>query len=342
MKKVFAPLAIAVLLLTGCGEGTGNSEEKAAVKPAQESSKLLMPEVAGLSAARAVALLDDSGIKADFYWPDGKKVLEPGDVDTTVKKSSVQAGTPVSTSQRVSIIFTASEAEMSSQAEAKTQAEAKAMESRYQFTCTTGGSTYADPSPFKANDFRAVWASPAFGTLKECDLAVGGKSSYDNFTLIGNEQSIVNKVAANQGDVSIPSAALVAVYEACTLPPAIDFDTSRGPNNNRVEAIAIAALDLCSDAPFAAELTRIASGLPPAQMGDGTYIVGISIQSGTYQVQLPEGANGIHDCYWERTTAQGGTIANDFISYAPQGPVVSILDGEGFVSERCGNWSRIG
>ena len=152
----------------------------------------------------------------------------------------------------------------------------------------------------------------------------------------------MDKVAANQDDVSVPSMALLDVFVACTPPPSIKFDASRGPNNNRVEAISIAALDLCSDAPFAAELTRIATGLPPARMKDGSYIVGTSIQSGTYQVQVPEGANGVHDCYWERTTAQGGTIANDFVSYAPQGPAVTILDGEGFVSERCGTWSRIG
>ena len=318
MKKILAPLAIVALLLTGCGEGAaGNSGEQATAKPAQTSSQdsgPLMPEIVGLKAAKAVALLRNAGIKADFVGPDGKKFPMAYQADTTVKESSVPAGTPVKAAQRITITFAASEAELLAQAE-----DAK-MAARYEYTCTTGTSTYTDKSAFKAKDFREVWASPAYGTLK----------------------SIVDKVAANQGDVSVPSGALLDVLEACTLPPSIEFDASKGPNNNRVEAIAIAALDLCSDAPFAAELTRIATGLPPAQMKDGSYMVGTSIQSGTYQVQVPEGANGVHDCYWERTTAQGGTIANDFISYAPQGPVVSILDGEGFVSERCGTWSRVG
>lgn len=340
MKKVLVPLAIVMLLLTGCGENVaGNSQEQASSTPTLTSSQdsaPLMPEVVGLKAAKAVALLRNAGIKADFIGPDGEKVPMAYDADTTVKESSVPAGTPVKDAQRVTITLAASEAELLA------QAEAAKLAARYEYTCTTGSSTYTDKSPFKAKDFREVWASPAYGTLKTCDVAVAGGSSFDEFPLIGNEQSIVDTVAANQGDVSIPSGAVRDVLEACTLPPSIEFDTSKGPNNNRVEAIAVAALDLCSDAPFAAELTRIATGLPPAQMKDGSYKVGTSIQSGTYQVQVPEGSNGVHDCYWERTTAQGGTIANDFISYAPQGPIVSILDGEGFVSERCGTWSRVG
>lgn len=341
MKKLLAPLAILILLLTGCGDdaAAGNSEEQVTSKPTQTSSQgsaPLMPEVVGLKAAKAVAALRKTGIKADFVGSDGKTFPMAYQADTTVKEASVPAGTPVEAAQRVTITFVATEAEL------LVQAEAAKMATRFEYTCTTGTSTYTDKSAFKAKDFREVWASPAFGTLKKCDVALAGKSSFDEFSLIGNEQSIVDTVAANQGDVSIPSGALLDVFEACTLPPSIEFDASRGPNNNRVEAIAIAALDLCSDAPFAAELKRIATGLPPAQMKDGTYMVGTSIQSGTYQVQVPEGANGVHDCYWERTTAQGGTIANDFISYAPQGPVVSILDGEGFVSERCGSWKRIG
>ena len=122
-----------------------------------------------------------------------------------------------------------------------------------------------------------TWASPVYGTLKKCDVTVTGVSTFDKFASIGSEQSIVDKVAANQDDVSVPSMALLDVFVACTPPPSIKFDASRGPNNNRAEAIAIAALDLCSDAPFSAELTRIATGLPLARMKDGSYNVGTSI-----------------------------------------------------------------
>ncbi|KRE67762.1 hypothetical protein ASG92_14110 [Arthrobacter sp. Soil736] len=104
-------------------------------------------------------------------------------------------------------------------------------------------------------------------------------------------------------------------------------------------------MKMCPTAPFVAELKRVANGVPPAPkttMTDGTFTVGKDIAEGTYQVQVPKGANGIHDCYWERTAAQGGTIANDFLTFAPQGPVVTIYGGEGFVSKNCGTWTKIG
>lgn len=337
MKKILVPIVVSLLALAGCSQSTAGNSTKQPTSQSVQSSAPAMPEVVGLTASEAVTLLEDAGITADFVGPDGKQVRQPRDANTTVKKASISANTPVRTGQRATIILAASEAELTGKPTTTVKAAP-----RYQFTCTTGTSTYSDPSPFQATDFRAVWASPTFAALKKCDVSVAGKSAFEEFSLVGSEQAIVEKVAANQGDVSIPSGAVLDVYEACTLPPTIDFDASRGPNNNRVEAIATAALDLCGDAPFAEELTRIASGLPPAQMKDGTHRVGVSIQPGIYQVQLPEGSNGVHDCYWERTTAQGDTIANDFITYAPEGPIVSVFDGEGFVSQRCGSWSRIG
>lgn len=85
-----------------------------------------------------------------------------------------------------------------------------------------------------------------------------------------------------------------------------------------------------------------ARATPLNAFGNGTYVVGKDVEPGTYQVQVPRGANGVHDCYWERTTPQGGTIANDFVTFAPQGPIVTVYTGEGFVSERCGTWSKVG
>lgn len=80
---------------------------------------------------------------------------------------------------------------------------------------------------------------------------------------------------------------------------------------------------------------------------DGTYDVtknpssdpsDSQIAPGTYKTIINDGANGIHDCYWERTTAGGKTIANDFVTYAPKGVTVTVKAGEGFVSDGCGAW----
>jgi hypothetical protein len=67
---------------------------------------------------------------------------------------------------------------------------------------------------------------------------------------------------------------------------------------------------------------------------DGTYAVGQEIKAGTYHT-MPD----VHDCYWERTTKHGATIANDFVSYAPKGVVVTIRSTDGgFKSDSCGPW----
>lgn len=80
-----------------------------------------------------------------------------------------------------------------------------------------------------------------------------------------------------------------------------------------------------------------------AQRGfdDGTYEVGgrtakvdaWTIRAGTYRTD-----KRISDCYWERSTSGGSTIANDFVTNAPGGVTVTIRKGEGFKSERCGTW----
>lgn len=69
---------------------------------------------------------------------------------------------------------------------------------------------------------------------------------------------------------------------------------------------------------------------------DGTYEVGKDIKSGTYRTT----PGRVTDCYWERSTGGGTTIANDFVKNAPRGVTVTLRRGEGFTSEGCGNWMK--
>lgn len=68
---------------------------------------------------------------------------------------------------------------------------------------------------------------------------------------------------------------------------------------------------------------------------DGTYEVGKEIKPGRYRT-----AGRVSDCYWERSTGGGDTIANDFVTNAPRGVTVTTRKGEGFKSEGCGSWIR--
>jgi hypothetical protein len=63
------------------------------------------------------------------------------------------------------------------------------------------------------------------------------------------------------------------------------------------------------------------------------------ITPGTYQTTRA----GVSDCYWERTTRGGTTIANDFINFAPGHVVVTVYSSDGgFTSTGCGNWIKVG
>lgn len=58
------------------------------------------------------------------------------------------------------------------------------------------------------------------------------------------------------------------------------------------------------------------------------------IAPGTYSTV----SSGVEDCYWERMSASGSTIANDFLSFVPGNVTVTINSGEGFTSSGCGFW----
>lgn len=93
-------------------------------------------------------------------------------------------------------------------------------------------------------------------------------------------------------------------------------------------------LMLCPKSPRAAEMKTKTSG---NTIDDGDYAVGVDINPGTYRT-----AKGMSDCYWERTTKGGATIANDFVTYAPAGVTVTIRPSDGgFSSEGCGPWKRV-
>jgi hypothetical protein len=69
---------------------------------------------------------------------------------------------------------------------------------------------------------------------------------------------------------------------------------------------------------------------------DGSYAVPKDVRPGTYHTFGPTS-----DCYWERSTDNGKTIANDFISNAQKGVRVTIFASDGgFKSEGCDLWVR--
>ena len=75
--------------------------------------------------------------------------------------------------------------------------------------------------------------------------------------------------------------------------------------------------------------------LTSVKVSDDTKVVGEATEPGTYKTKP-----GLKDCHWARSTG-GDIIANNFVGFAPDGVTVTVYTGEGFISQRCGVWTRL-
>ncbi|MBQ1048490.1 hypothetical protein KBX50_08435 [Micromonospora sp. C51] len=73
---------------------------------------------------------------------------------------------------------------------------------------------------------------------------------------------------------------------------------------------------------------------------EGSHDVGKEIKAGTYETTAHLSGGRVGDCYWERSTDGGRTIANNYITAAKK-VRVTIRSTDGiFTSRGCGNWVR--
>lgn len=191
----------------------------------------------------------------------------------------------------------------------------------YTFSCD-------DPNDFSVpaqtfNSLAEAWASPT----KWTDCTATLNSSYQ---LTATDQAAI-AVDAKSGMSEGGTQDLATMLGLCA-------DTGYQPGDD-IPAVDAAELQgvllLCPSAPQAAQMREVADG---DFMEDGTYVVGKTVKSGTWTTDAK-----VENCYWERTTADGATIANDFVTFAPNGVRVSIQPSDGgFVSQGCGYWHFVG
>lgn len=358
MKQLLTPLAVIAILLAGCSGADSGAESVGIATTIGQVAR--MPDVTGMAFGAARDALLDARIDASFVGPDGETFTTVAVSETTIISTSIEAGSIVPNGTAVTVNVDKSEADInaldnakatakaiavaSESAKAEAAAKAEALAVRYEFTCSTAENNSSDENAPTFHAAADIWKHQDFTAFQGCFVNIAGEDdeSQSHPTLNAQEQDVIDAMAISGGDVSSPVTAYEGILKACSLPPAMDWERSVGLDNARVRAVAIQAAKMCPKAPFIAELQRVADGIPPAAMTDGKYVVGKGIQAGTYQIQLSDGATGVSDCYWERADATGGTIDNDFINFAPQAPTVTVYDGEGFVSERCGTWKKIG
>ncbi|HEX9229519.1 MAG TPA: PASTA domain-containing protein [Arthrobacter sp.] len=298
--------------------------------PSPTRTARAVPDVAGKIFTDARTALSNQGFYATtIVGKDGSKWSNVvPDKTVTVVSTKPAAGTST-TVQDVEVTVSMTQVEFV--AATKAAADAAKLAARYQYLC--GSNPYGTTGTVKFKSFKEVWTSPHYAAADKCIVKVDGKSASDDYTLIPSEQATVDLVAANGGDVSVPSYALDTVLNLCTkLDP--DYADLVHARPDWRKASAKAALALCPDAPHAAILQEV---LTAVKISDGNHIVGGDMQPGTYRTKA-----GISDCYWSRNTGGGNIIANDFVGFAPNGVTVTVRAGEGFESSRCGTWTKIG
>lgn len=342
MKYYLSAFLAATVLatLTACGGPEQTPPSSSSSGPAQSAISLTVPDVAGtkFQETRGTLLKE---FKVTIVGSDGQKwTTSYPDKTVGILSTDPAAGT-VTDSRDLLVKLDVTEDEMeksasaaraTAQASAKEAADAAKLANRYRFTC--GPSPYSTTGVNVYSSLKEVWASKHYPGSDTCTTQIDGVYADSKPGVLPNEQAIVDVVASSGGDASgAPAQTFDKVLRLCAKPPA-DFADQVYAKPEWKKAQAKAALALCPDAPHAAMLQVVVTAV---KVYDGTHIVGKEMDPGTYRTKP-----SAKDCYWSRTTGGGSIIANDFVGFAPDGVTVTVYPGEGFESQRCGVWTKIG
>jgi hypothetical protein len=348
MKRHIPAVLAAILIAdpTACGGGTQQAASSGESAAAAKNSRTV-PDVIGkdLVGARrsdlkdfVVHLFGKDGNKWLGYLPDNVTIVstnpaagsvtDKADIDVTVSVTEAEAAETDKKAQAQ-----ATEAAKKFDAKAQEAAAAAKLAARYTFDCSDTYST-SDGAPGVYKTLKQVWAGPEYKTSRTCRVEIEGKPAYDAKALLPNEQAVADVVVAHGGGTyGSPAGDFGTALELCAKPP-VDHADHVGGRPAAIRADAYGALTLCPDAPHADLLRQVATTIKD---GDGTNVVGKDMESGTYRTRP-----GVKDCYWARSTGGGDIIANNFVGFAPNGVTVTVYAGEGFESQRCGVWTKIG
>lgn len=192
-------------------------------------------------------------------------------------------------------------------------------------------------------DFSKIWdADPLWCQLRDRRLA-GHTNPWKQDQLAAIEQEALD--ASDYGQL----LKLRTLYEVCASPYAERDHTSREWYENFKEALidGVESLKvLCPDRPNLTALFDEFQAEAEAEERDrrleeegrlfynGTFLVGVEIQPGTYYIE-----GDIKDCYWERQNAAGGIVDNAFHLGARRVEVTIRSSDYAFLSQGCeGPW----
>ncbi|MFF2244270.1 PASTA domain-containing protein [Arthrobacter sp. NPDC058130] len=340
MKRQFrAGLAAAlVAVLSACAGGTQQASSTVAAAPPTPTATAAptpsptptpspapsrthvsrpVPDVTGKTFTEAYKILTDAEFYGYPYDTDSLKLIR-----TTPDKSLVV----VSTSPTAGTVTSTTDIQINLGRAGENGKAAGPARSRYEFDCGYDGDIY--------HSLKEVWASKYYAGSDTCSIRYDGELSYDKPPILPEEQKVVDLVAANGGSVRVaPIETFDAVLRLCIrLDP--NYTEQSWDRTDQKKAEAKAALAICPDAPHATVLRDVQNLI---KVDDGTHVVGQDMVPGTYRTEP-----AVKDCYWARSNGGGDIIANNFIGFAHAGVTVTVYGGEGFESQRCGLWTKIG
>ncbi|WP_051532950.1 PASTA domain-containing protein [Arthrobacter sp. 9MFCol3.1] len=347
MKRHISAVLAALLVaaLTACGGGAQQAASSGDAAAAKNSRTV--PDVIGKELVEArnsdlkdfvVNLFGKDGNKWLGYLPDNVTIVstdpaagsvtDKADIDVTVSVTEAEAAEADQKAQAQ-----ATEAAKMFDAKAQEAAAAEKLAARYTFDCSDTYSTSAGTQGIYKT-LKQVWAAPEYKTSRTCRVEIDGEAAYGAKSLLPNERAVADVVVAHGGGTyDSPAGDFGTALELCAKPP-VDYADRVGGRPSATRADAYGALALCPDAPHAELLRQVATTI---KVGDGTNVVGKDMEPGTYRTKP-----GVKDCYWARSTGGGDIIANNFVGFAPNGVTVTVYAGEGFESQRCDVWTKIG
>lgn len=345
MKHYLSAVLSAAIMasLTACGGGApqaASSTESASPSPSPTNSLITVPEVAGKPIADAKTALTSLGLYVVILGKDGKKWSKSTVPDKTVVAVSTDpaAGGLMVENASIEVTVNLTEDEQLAATKAAAEAangaaEAAKLATRYTFDCGARGD-YSTTNRDVYHSLKEVWASKHYAGPDVCWIHIDGKGIYDHPFLIPSEKAIADVVAAHGGGGGgSASSDFGRVLELCSkLEPGYADKVVARMDWKKAEAQG--ALALCPDAPHAPILQGVITSV---KIDDGTKVVGKTMEPGTYKTKPSS-----KDCYWSRTTGGGAIIENDFVGFAPDGVTVTVYAGEGFESQGCGVWTKIG
>ncbi|WP_454810588.1 PASTA domain-containing protein [Paenarthrobacter nitroguajacolicus] len=331
MKRLVA-VVLTVIAVAGLAACSGPEQQQTQASPTQttatpsEKPAIVVPDVVGKTYMEASELLSKAGFRTPVpHGSDGIR-WDRALPDKVVAVVSTHPAAGAKTNEEtIKVILNRTEAEQLA-AQETARAAAKLV-NRYRYNCNEGTNTQNIYRSYKD-----VWASPNY-TAGRCTIDIDGKHPSTKQPLLPSEQALVDLVASHGGDVSLPTATVGKVMLMCAKVDR-DFADLVVARMDWRRADVQGALSVCPDAPHAAVFQEV---LTAVKVSDGTKVVGQTMEPGTYKTKP-----GVKDCYWARTTGGGDIIDNNFVGFAPEGVTVTVNGGEGFISHRCGVWTKIG